>query len=597
MAKTIQQFLQETTVPDHLQYKVDNWDHHSEVDQSTTKKMDAALGGRSFVTFPLHTEHYDADADVVDHLDKHGYSIKDYIKGIATIKKHVGDPSKGIPMREKHVEEKIGSVLQKTNAPEHILSAFANDPSRQSTKNPNQQHVVISTTPLAIGGMSTGTHWRNQSCMNMEGGSNSHYLRHDSEHGTHIAFLVNGDDHTAFQHGEPSNPVARIALKPYHADTDDGERDTIFRPETNTYGSGNSHFTHAVSKWANENYPALEDHEYEKNSRVYDDSGNNVYKAIGKEAVTKSLDQGINVVDYAGNSLDHHVIDHAIDYAKTKYSDNPELLANAVHNMANVGNLSTHHVAKLYAMTGKNASAKRSLAVYHGDKLSTNSINDYRNHYNDIPKKMLMSPKLPDEIVDNLHPNEYSYVRKSKLKEHHYDKVVDNYIGEGSGSFYTLRDMAGGLSSKHIDRMIDYMHTSSSPSKNSDIAQFVLKHKDFSKGQHEALLDALNGKISYQNSMTKNQIIKQSKYSTLEDVQKAKTQTGLSALASNTTIDESEHAKVAKIFVDGIKKSTKEFNHPDGFEQGGLVPETLSKHFNNQDYIDMSAKGHRLAFE
>jgi hypothetical protein len=143
MSKTLNQFLQETTVPPEYQHVADAWNHHSRVDDETQEKITRAMDKGSFTHFPLDGGMADADPDVVEHLNNHGWDVKDYQKGIAHKTIQVGNPDRGIPMREKVVEKKIGSILDETGATPEIKKSFIND---RGHVNAAKHHVVISTT-------------------------------------------------------------------------------------------------------------------------------------------------------------------------------------------------------------------------------------------------------------------------------------------------------------------------------------------------------------------------------------------------------------------------------------------------------------------
>lgn len=195
--------------------------------------------------------------DVVDHLSQHGYTVHDYDKGLAR-------DANGRVM-------KIGKVLEKTKAPYKISSAYENDPNRSELGRTASQfpssdlQVVISRHPHDIAGMSTDRGW--DSCMNMRGGCNSHYLSRDVHEGTHVAFLTRRGDDTADQ------PLARIAIKPFYGDQT-GRK--ILHPEGSIYSTDDgfdSRFTGAVSKWTEQNFPKGDKEVFRKSKDVYDDDG------------------------------------------------------------------------------------------------------------------------------------------------------------------------------------------------------------------------------------------------------------------------------------------------------------------------------------
>lgn len=601
----------ETTVPDHLQHISENWDHHSEISSETHDKMDKAMGGmgKSFTTFPLvGHNHNDIDPDVAEHLTKHNYQVKDYTKGIATIKKQVGDPSKGIPLREKMVDEKIGSILDKTGATPDVKKSFINDPARTATKNfgAGTQHVVITHSPLGVSGMSTGTSWANQSCMDQ--GRSTGYndkLRDDSEHGTHVAYLVHHNDHNGMKYGTPDNPIARIAIKPYHEEENDHESDTIFRPENKMYGSGNTHFERAVGNWATEHYPAKAGLEYTKNKHVYDDTGNDKYQSITKEDVEDDINHG-RASTNTGGTLDKDVIDHAMSYGQKHVTDDHKHgKSGFVQNMAQIGNLNTQHVAALHKMAGDDRSALQALAVHHGDKFSTNAIKKHADTFgsDSMTNRILMSTKLPSEVVDDLPVHKYSAVRKSLLKPKHYDKLVDTYVNTPNNSGASLRDHVQSLSKENIDtlaNMTTHRGKSTGLSEGRDAPHgVIMSSPHFNQEHHDKIVSSSGLPSSQANFSDKNNILLQSKFSKVSDVGKLNPESGLSTLASNPHISKDTAITIKNHFIGSASLGTaKEHGgvyNINGFSRGS-IPTQISKHLTEEDHATLADSGKDISF-
>lgn len=248
--KTFFQLIEELS-PDQKN-KVDSWGKNT---NATKISQNVFPEGHDRIEIQLeHPEgkqkEVEPHPDVEDHLEKHGYKIKDYKSGLAT-------DSHGRDM-------KIGRVLEKTKAEDKVKQAFANDPSRAASTKEGNLKVVISKHPHDVAGMSTDRGWT--SCMNMDDGSNAHYLKADVKNGTHAAYLVNKDDN------DIKKPLARIALKPYHSS--DGDH-TVLRPEESGYGTGDSAFHHTVKQFAEKHYPTKHA-AYYKDKDVYDDDGYSV---------------------------------------------------------------------------------------------------------------------------------------------------------------------------------------------------------------------------------------------------------------------------------------------------------------------------------
>jgi len=330
--------------------------------------------------------------------------------------------------------------------------------------------------------MSTGTTWRDQSCMNMEGGALNHKLEDDSINGTHVAFLVHHDDTTAFQHGEPSKPIARIALKPFHSGSD-----TIYRPENKTYGTDTSAFTTAVSRWAAENYPAQQGKTYTKNADVYDDTNNRIYKSLSKDKVEWHIKNGVEFSPEA--SVDHDAINHAIDFTKNHFADKQFERDASIRHIAAISNLTTSHVLKLNRMT-EDPITKNTLVFRHGDKASTSMMNDFMARNPDtkrVPRRMLMNPKLADEHLDIVDPREYQYVRRSKLKDRHMTKLVDDIKSaqwmdnEHYRAIDTFKDL---MKPEHLIGLIN-------TKEPSLITKRLIESRNFNKDVHLLILDSL----------------------------------------------------------------------------------------------------------
>lgn len=611
--------LDETTVPEHLQHVPDQWDHHSKLSEDTQEKIGDAMKHGSFTHFPLNETRNDIDPDLAEHLSSHGYTIKDYSKGTVSKKLHAGDPT-----REKVVDSDIMSVLNKTKASPQIISDYAKS-KKNVSDNKAGLHVVVSTSPLAIAGMTTGTHWKNTSCMNMEGGAYHHKLRDDSENGTHVAFLVPHDDPTAFKYGEPSNPLARIALKAYHEDPYEGhDSDTVFRPENKTYGSGSSSFTSAVAQWASANYPAKADVTYHKNEDVYDDTNEREFTSVSPQSAKRAIDAPIHahIVPKQGMSIDHHVIESAMDHGMKKFELNKDDSVatkrekyigahDFATKMSEIGNLNAEHVSRLNRLLAthdadpendplqRNSNGQYNLAVRHGDKFSTKAIRNYHDTIasklqtqfstedavSHIPNKMLMSPKLPDEYVDRLRPDKYALVNNQKIKPHHVDKLVDSYLNEESGSYYTMRDMQHHLNANHLLKL------ASNPHSAIHTSTMIINHPEFNKDHHTLLVKNTIAKEN--NQLGIRNILNNSKYATLDDALKSHNKDAIYQLAHNENLPEDEAKRVKNEIVKRVANApdsdgVQYMNRIPGL--GGGIKSHISKHFTDDDYDTLAKK-------
>ena len=236
--------------------KVDDWAGGSHSIEAAIASQGVIPNGQDRVTTPLI--HPEAPAiphpDVQDHLERNGYNISDYRAGKA--------------MDQYGRETNIGKALAKTKADPSVINAFVNDPNRATAKQnvDDKLHVVISRNAYDVAGMSTDRGWT--SCMDMNKGSNAHYLKPAVEEGMHVAYLARKDD------PELQNPLARIAMVPYNAYNRDGTKaaKTILRPEKTQYGTSDSAFADTVKKWTEKNFPIQDGVIYNRNQEVYNDT-------------------------------------------------------------------------------------------------------------------------------------------------------------------------------------------------------------------------------------------------------------------------------------------------------------------------------------
>lgn len=611
------QNLLETSVPKSLQHIPEKWEHHSEVDEPTKQKIAAAMRGNNFTHFPLPETRSEPDPDVIEHLFKHGYDVHDYEKGIASKVTKVGDPDRGIPLRDKVVHEKIGSVLEKTGADQSVKTAFMNDPTRSATRtNTSNLHVVVSTSPLAIAGMSTGTNWDDKSCMNMVRGGNKSYLENDSKHGTHVAYLVHGSDHTALEHGEPQHPIARIALKPYHAMTESG-RDTIFLPENKTWGMDDTRFTNAVIDWAHANYPAKSGYTYKKNAEVYDDSGNRYHKAYTQDEFNDAVRKDSIPRDI---SVSHDIVSGAIKNAE---SLDPNTQSKHLFAISKIPGLSSKNISSILNLSKIIASKRRlfdydsndelhfNLGESNGDRLPKSALNhfvEYGGH--GIPNRVLMNPRLPDSILDKISVAKYQYVRRSLLKPHHIDKMVNKYIKMPSTYSDSMIHLSSKLSKQNIKDITDKVATDRD--FYMDNTAFVVNSPEFDKTAHDYWVDS-RAKRSKKYTRDTDYFLQHSRHASVDDLPKINSTSGLFSLINNKNIPEHEQHRVKDYFIKKAVNNTETregkltkyvFPHetPNGFHQQPpedeyTIPEHLSKHFTDQDYSDLANKKYSLKFE
>lgn len=570
--KTFKDFLYmiNEAVPEHLRKVTDSWDHHSEVSPETKGKINNALGSSGFKVFPLDAVPADIDPDVAEHLTKHNWQVTDYAKGIASKKTMTtGNVAKGILPQEKTVQEKIGSILERTSAPDHVKKAFTNDPARTSSSKSGMS-VLVTTTPRGIGSCTSGTSWARESCMNMDTGGNRRFLEQDSKHASHFVYLVHDNDEGT-KTGEPVNPLARTSWKPYHSK--DG--DTVFRPENRTYGNGGTQFENTSSNLSKKLYPAHGGITYTKNENIYDDTKNTTYRVKSKDEIEKSILTGKPIIDHPGDSLDKELIDHAINHYKSTKDALPEReKSNSLKYLPFIGNLNSQHITTIHKLAKEsgNDSAINELARNHGDKFSTKLLDEYLASHDssNLPNRLLMNNKLPQSVVDNLSTSKYSFVRRSLLKPHHYYKIINNYMNNKDNSVQELNDNKDHLSKEHIDTL------SKKSGDSLDHHDIVMNHPDYSEEHHKNLL---------KNSSTfdKRYITRHSKFASMKDTESG--DSSLDNLIENKNLIDKNGKEVKDTLMTLPTISHKE------------LPESISKHLSSDDYKKIVKTSKNVKFE
>ena len=232
----IRTMLKEALKPSEYRSFVKNWDKGRYKDIFTNPKYEHDRNGyRVFIPIEwesalLNRIKNSYAYDIVEReLEKIGYDVEDYIKGLAVMKNN----------RNRKV--KIGKLL-KDKGP--VYMHFMNDENRQSTQ--REHEVVISRHPYDIAGMSTDRGWT--SCMNLKDGSRRRYVPMDVKYGTVIAYAIRKGDRNI------QNPVARVLIKPFLEVTDDKSKEpsVFFGIENNVYGEEPPGFVDSVNDWVDE---------------------------------------------------------------------------------------------------------------------------------------------------------------------------------------------------------------------------------------------------------------------------------------------------------------------------------------------------------
>ena len=261
---------------------------------------DKIFGGKNQhrLYIPLQSQQSDPvpPQSVKDHVESLGFNIHDYKNGLA---------------KDKHGRDvRIGRILSHPkNGNPSALKEFNDDQAKRGSKKDDDHVVCITRHPHDVAGMSTNRGWT--SCMDLERGSNKHYLKTDIAHGTHVAYLIHKDD------PEIKNPIARIALKKHVPEKQYSPlrgyyklpaSTHVLRPEERQYGTGNDAFAHTVRKWTEDNMP-MKAPVYEKHENLYNDDSNEIVLS--------------NLPEHAEAQINHPY--HAVKMAVIKRDREPEM--------------------------------------------------------------------------------------------------------------------------------------------------------------------------------------------------------------------------------------------------------------------------------
>lgn len=323
--------------------------------------------GHERMSIPLEDpkdKKVEAPEHIESHLKQHGYEVHDYLNG---------------RVKDKHGREmKLGKALKQSKAPDDLINHFNTDPKRNAARLHGDLSVVVSRHPYDVAGMSTGRGWT--SCMDLDRGyEERHHLKHDVHEGTHVAYLVRGNDHNI------ENPVARIALKP-HTSLDGSH--TVLRPEDKTYGGAASSFGHTVHKWSVDNFPLQKGHVYMKNTKIYDDTG--------------GLDSDKNILIHP--DADHKAIANELVKRKSVktgtvlsalYKDGNDDIKN--HIMAKYGKNKTPHHRLIWSVSENGPIEHQHKMLDHWPE--NEDVHDslsYGSNHDDIHERLIRSPHVDE---------------------------------------------------------------------------------------------------------------------------------------------------------------------------------------------------------
>ena len=391
--------LEELTPDQHKQAQ--KWSDNNPVQPKIKNLHDKAFGeGVQRVTIPI--EHPPKDLtghplhdEIKSHIEKHGYSIKDYAKN-KVIDKHGRETT-------------VNKALNKVKAPAGLDQKYNNDPVRQSQAEDAHtgKSITISRHPMDVAAMSTGRKWDSHSCMHMGGtptikghtepGANRRYIKKDMEHGTLAAYIHDTDD------TELKNPSGRMLLK-RHDEFNGGK--TIFRPESRqTYG-GTGAMLHTLNNWSKKHYPADHDKLYTKHESLYNDDGQTFTDHDEKKFNPKLMDAKVQ-----------HIADNHNDGDSFGNFDDGDTIQHKVSNV-------------LHTMRKKlgNDQHKEMDKHLHLD-LAKNFHNPEKNHHDDEVNDYSSNPHYSDAYdTDTLAEHtQRHFASQMQIHPEHVDEIAKTY--------------------------------------------------------------------------------------------------------------------------------------------------------------------------
>lgn len=348
--------------------------------------------GHDTTVLPLERDTATPHPDVEEHLDRHGYDVHDYMKGLA------------IKKGEKKNPISIGKVLARTDAPQSLKTAYEKDPNRQGID--SNVHVVISRNPVHVAGMSTHQNW--ESCQTLGGGGkyidsdgktrnldkqdiggSSEYVKEDIASGSHIAYLVHKPEDVDVHY----KPIARILLKPYMS----RHGHVILKP-MQTYGEEWNGFHSTVAKWADKHF-SMKDPEYTMDNTVYQDGPKKVYNFAPEhdEYWKKNQTNSSLMMHPSDEVITHYIEDTKNQKPGITEEGNNRHRSHIFSEIAKNPHIKEHHVLELLKHPATPEYSKGGLYAFPSNKVVEMGMNDPASHYH-----VVNNPKLTTENLETL---------------------------------------------------------------------------------------------------------------------------------------------------------------------------------------------------
>ena len=202
---------------------------------ATTAKMDVVFNKKQRLYLPVQKKvKSKIEPQIKEFLASIGYEIKNYVGNLAFKSDN--------PRREG----RIGKLLFQ-NGRADLQDLFLKDPTRELATKQAEYSVVVSRHPYDIAGTSAGTGreaWHS-SCLNINGGCNSHYIPAEIKNGTLVAYYIRTEDKNI------NKPLGRVNIKPYkkEEELDQKDKQKCYFPDSRVYGSFPPDAILALKEW------------------------------------------------------------------------------------------------------------------------------------------------------------------------------------------------------------------------------------------------------------------------------------------------------------------------------------------------------------
>lgn len=526
-----------------------------------TKKLSEKLfpEGNDTVRLPIT---FDTQARIKSHLEKHGYTIKNYKNGTAY---KTNDPKQQL--------KSIGSILKdkKTEATPELISGFENDSRKpESEISPETHDILLSRVPEHVGECGTNKKWKT-SCVKITPsgrpttygkGAAAKKLGYSIKAGTHVAYLMKKDSKGQVE-TNPEKAQARILLHPYHAYDKDGNIiHSVIMPERKVYTVGGypkrSAFHNTLEDYIKEKSPMKPGLIYYKDSGVYDDDGQKIRyntspDSVKKMLLSKDVREHDKTEAIKSTKLNNAAISSILNEPKT---DDNSISLNDSHNLIakhqKLSDTNFDHLLKLGHVSSlsqnkqlSNSQIKKianykpeesktedpkedklinnrrienlALAHYnlisnHRDKLGSNEINNILDNNEKVENNLKESgTHVSDDIVSPI--SAISNSKDIKLTPEHIERIKKSIhesspdITGESRSDFNFRNYLGinPEDSKEVvnKKLTDAMNLDDKNHRNRKIKEVALSHPNITENHISQALDG-HQDVAYSAMLSKN---------------------------------------------------------------------------------------------